>query len=215
MPRQPLRASDGDLFKAFASGQASIVTDEIETITETGILLKSGQELEADIIVTATGLNLQMLGGMQLSVDGESCGLHDRMIYKAVLVEDIPNCAWLFGYINAPWTLKSDIAGGYLCRLFQHMDSNGYTVATPRDVENCATDAAVMDALKSGYVARAKDMIPRQGSKGPWKMLHHYEKDCRMLLEDPGRRRCAFLQRDDGRGGCLRSPKAGVWLAST
>ncbi len=176
---------DGDLFKVLASGKASVVTDEIETFTQTGILLKSGRELEADIVVTATGLNLQMLGGMQLSVDGETCELPERMTYKGVLVEGIPNLASVFGYINASWTLKSDIAGAYLCRLFKHMDDNGYTVATARDVEGCATDDGVLDQLQSGYVQRAKDITPRQGSKLPWKVLMHYEKDSKMLLDDP------------------------------
>jgi monooxygenase len=176
--------ADGDLFKVLASGEASVVTDQIETFTEMGVLLKSGQELEADIIVTATGLKLQMLGGMQLSVDGEARELHDQMTYKGVLVEDIPNMAWVFGYTNAPWTLKSDIAGAYLCRLFEHMDDNGYTVATARDVEGCATDDGMLDQLQSGYVQRAKDIMPRQGSKLPWKVLMHYEKDSRMLLHD-------------------------------
>jgi monooxygenase len=175
---------DGDLFKVLASGEASVVTDQIETFTETGILLKSGRELEADIIVTATGLNLQMLGGMQLSVDGEARELHDQMTYKGVLVEDIPNMAWVFGYTNAPWTLKSDITGAYLCRLFKHMDDNGYTVATARDVEGCATDDGMLDQLQSGYVQRAKGVMPRQGSKLPWKVLMHYEKDSKMLLDD-------------------------------
>ena len=176
---------DGDLFDVLRSGEASVVTDEIETFTENGILLKSGRELEADIIVTATGLNLQMLGGMQLSVDGEARELHDQMTYKGVLVEDIPNLAWMFGYTNAPWTLKSDIAGAYLCRLFRHMDDNGYAVATARDVEDCALDDGMLDSLQSGYVQRAKDIMPRQGSKLPWKVLMHYEKDSRMLLEEP------------------------------
>ena len=175
--RRPVRRAE--------PGEASVVTDEIETFTETGILLKSGRELEADIIVTATGLNLQMLGGMQLSVDGEARELHDQMTYKGVLVEDIPNLAWMFGYTNAPWTLKSDIAGDYLCRLFRHMDDNGYAVATPRDVEGCALDDGMLDQLQSGYVQRAKDVMPRQGSKLPWKVLMHYEKDSRMLLEEP------------------------------
>jgi monooxygenase len=143
---------DGDLFDVLRSGQASVVTDEIETFTETGILLKSGREIEADIIVTATGLNLQMLGGMRLSVDGEERELHDQMTYKGVLVQDMPNMAWMFGYTNAPWTLKSDIAGAYLCRLFKHMDENGYAVATPRDAENCATDDGMLDQVQSGYV---------------------------------------------------------------
>ena len=176
---------DGDLFDVLASGQASVVTDEIETFTETGILLKSGRHLEADIIVTATGLNLQMLGGMQLSVDGEARALHDQMTYKGILVEDIPNLAWMFGYTNAPWTLKSDIAGEYLVRLFRHMDDNGLAVATPRDVEGCALDDGMLDQLQSGYVQRAKDVMPRQGSKLPWKVLMHFEKDSKMLLEDP------------------------------
>jgi cation diffusion facilitator CzcD-associated flavoprotein CzcO len=176
---------DGDLFKVLASGEASVVTDRIETFTETGLLLKSGRQLEADIIVAATGFNVQMLGGMQLSVDGEARELHDRMTYKGVLVEDIPNMAWVFGYTNATWTLKADIAGAYLCRLLKHMDDNGYTVATARDVEGCATDGGMFDQLRSGYVQRAKDIMPRQGTKLPWKVLMHYEKDCKMLLDDP------------------------------
>jgi len=176
---------DGDLFDVLRSGEASVVTDEIETFTETGILLKSGRHLEADIIVTATGLNLQMLGGMALSVDGEARALHDQMTYKGILVEDIPNLAWMFGYTNAPWTLKSDIAGEYLVRLFRHMDDNGLAVATPRDVEGCALDDGMLDQLQSGYVQRAKDVMPRQGSKLPWKVLMHFEKDSKMLLDEP------------------------------
>ena len=175
---------NADLFKVLASGAASVVTDQIDTFTEKGILLKSGRELEADIIVTATGLNIQMLGGMQLSVDGEPRELHDQMTYKGVLVENIPNLAWVFGYTNAPWTLKSDIAGAYLCRLFKHMDDNGHTVATPRDDEDSAMDIGMLDQLQSGYVQRAKDTLPRQGSKLPWRVLMHYKKDSKMLLED-------------------------------
>jgi monooxygenase len=176
---------DGDLFKVLASGQASVVTDEIDTFTPTGILLKSGRQLEADIIVTATGLDVQMLGGMELSVDGETRKLHDQMTYKGVLVENIPNLAWVFGYTNAPWTLKSDIAGAYLCRLFKHMDDNGRTVATPRDLEDSAMDIGMLDQLQSGYVQRAKDTLPRQGSRYPWKVLMHYGEDSKMLLDDP------------------------------
>ncbi len=178
-------ASDGDFFKVLASGEASIVTDEIETFTEKGILLKSGRELEADVIVTATGLNLQMLGGMQLSVDGERRDFGHQMTYKSVLVQDIPNFAWFFGYTNAAFTLKADIAAGYLCRLFTYMDANGYAVATPRDAGSCVTNAGVLDDFQSGYVQRSKGMMPRQGSKLPWKILMHYEKDRRMLLKDP------------------------------
>ena len=176
---------DGDLFKVLASGEASVVTDQIETLTQTGILLKSGRELEADIIVTATGLNVQMMGGMQLSVDGEAREMHERMTYKGVLMQDIPNMAFVFGYTHLPWTLKADIAGAYLCRLLKHMDDNGYTVATARDVEGCATDDPMISELQSGYVLRAKDIMPRQGSKLPWKVLMNYEKDSKMLLGDP------------------------------
>jgi monooxygenase len=176
---------DGDLFKVLASGQASVVTDQIDTFTETGILLRSGQELEADIIITATGLNLQMLGGVQLSVDGQPRQMCDRMTYKGVLVEDIPNLAWIIGYTNASWTLKADIAGAYLCRLFTYMDDNGYTVAMPHDGEGCALDIGMFDQLNSGYVKRGDDALPRQGSKLPWKVLMHYKKDSKILLEDP------------------------------
>jgi monooxygenase len=176
---------DGDLFDVLASGEASVVTDEIETFTETGILLKSGRELEADIIVTATGLNLQMLGGMALSVDGEAREMHDAMTYKGVLLQDLPNMAFMFGYTNAPWTLKSDMAGEYLVRLMRHMDDNGLAVATPRDVEGCATADGMLDQLQSGYVQRGKDVMPRQGTKLPWQVLMHYEKDSRMLLDEP------------------------------
>jgi monooxygenase len=176
---------NGDLFTALASGEASIVTDHIETFTANGILLKSGRELEADIIVAATGLDIQMLGGMELSVDGDARKLNDQMTYKGVLVENIPNLAWVFGYTNAPWTLKSDIAGEYLCRLFKHMDDNGHTVATPLDIEDSAMDIGMLDQLQSGYVQRAKDTLPRQGSRHPWKVLMHYRKDSKMLLHDP------------------------------
>ncbi len=176
---------NGDLFKVLASGDASVVTDEIDTFTEKGILLKSGRELEADIVVTATGLNIQMLGGMKLSVDGEARDLHDQMTYKGVLVEDVPNMAVVLGYTNASWTLKADLAGAYLCRLFKYMDENGYAVATPRDVDGCAMDIGMFDQLNSGYVQRGQDVLPRQGSKHPWKVLMHYEKDSKILLEDP------------------------------
>ncbi|OBF95497.1 FAD-containing monooxygenase EthA [Mycobacterium sp. 852002-51152_SCH6134967] len=176
---------NGDLFKTLKSGKASVVTDQIDTFTETGIVLKSGQEVEADIIVTATGLNVQMLGGMKLIVDGRPRELSEQMTYKAVLVEDIPNLAWIVGYTNASWTLKADIAASYLCRLLRHMDEKGHTVATPRDIDGSRLDVGMFDQLNSGYVQRAKDTLPRQGSRHPWKVLMHYEKDSIMLLDEP------------------------------
>ena len=176
---------DADLFTALRKGQASMVTDHIDTFTETGIRLKSGQELQADIIVTATGLNVQMLGGMQLSVDGEARPMNRQMTYKGVLVQDLPNMAWIFGYTNAPWTLKSDLAAEYLCRLMRHMDSHGLEIAVPRDAEGCALDAGIMDALRSGYVQRSKETQPRQGSKLPWRVLNHLGRDRKMLRDEP------------------------------
>jgi cation diffusion facilitator CzcD-associated flavoprotein CzcO len=178
-------ASDGDFFKTLASGRSSIATDEIETFTENGILLKSGRELTADLVVTATGLNLRTMGGMRLSVDSEPRELHNQMTYKSVMVQDVPNFAYLFGYTNAAYTLKSDLAGAYLCRLIQHMDANGHTVATPQDSTDCSTNECVFDDLQSGYVKRAENVMPRQGTAVPWKTLMHYEKDRRLLLDDP------------------------------
>jgi len=176
---------DGDLFEALASGQASVVTDHIDTFTSTGIRLKSGEELEADVIVTATGLKVQMLGGLQLSVDGRPRELSDQLTYQSVLVEDLPNLAWIFGYTNAPWTLKSDIAGEYLVRLLQHMQAHGQAVATPVDTQGCSLGIGMLDGLQSGYVQRAKDTLPRQGSREPWKVLMHYGQDIKLLLETP------------------------------
>ncbi len=176
---------DGDLFVALREKRASMVTDHIDTFTEQGVRLKSGDEIQADIIVTATGLNLQMLGGMELKIDGETTPLNRQMTYKGALVENIPNFMWVFGYTNAPWTLKSDIAGRYLCRLFDYMDQRGLAVVTPRDAQGNATDDGILDTLQSGYVQRGKACLPRQGRKGPWRVLMHYGKDKKALLEHP------------------------------
>lgn len=176
---------DADLFEKLKSGKASIVTDHVETFTETGLQLKSGQHLDADIIVTATGLNIQMLGGMTLSVDGEMQNPHDRMTYKGVLVQDIPNLACMFGYANAPWTLKVDLVAAYLCRLFKHMDTRGHTVAMPHDDENNTVDENILGELSSGYIRRGDATMPRQGRAYPWRVLHHYGRDKAMLLKHP------------------------------
>lgn len=175
---------NADLFAALKSGQASVVTDQIESFTETGIRLKSGKLLEADIVVSATGLNVQMLGGTEVSLDGKTKSVASSMMYKGVLVQDMPNFACIFGYINAPWTLKADIASSYVCRLLNHMDRNGIKVATPRDLEGSALDDTIMGGLSSGYVRRARDTLPRQGRKLPWAVLHDYKRDKVMLLND-------------------------------
>lgn len=176
---------DADLFEALKSGKASVVTDRIESFTETGIRLASGQTVEADIIVTATGLNLQALGGVALSVDGEPRNAHDLMTYKGVLVQDMPNLASVFGYTNAPWTLKADLAGTYLCRLLGYMDKRGYAVVIPRDADDCRIDSSILGSLSSGYVQRGDSTLPRQGSKYPWQVTHHFGRDSEMLLNQP------------------------------
>ncbi len=176
---------DSDFFKALQSGRAEIITDEIERFTETGILLKSGQQLEADIIVTATGLNLQVLGGAELYVDGEKVDIGKRMTYKAVLVERVPNMAVLFGYTNASWTLKIDLACQYLIRLIGYMNKHDHRVAMPT-TDNSHNKVqiqpdTVMGALSSGYVRRAKDALPKQGDRYPWRVTNNYLKDRLML----------------------------------
>jgi len=176
---------DGDLFKVLREGKASVATDHIDSFNATGIRLKSGRQLDADIIVTATGLSLQMLGGVELVVDGTPRPLQRQMTYKGVLVQDMPNLAWIFGYTNASWTLKSDLAGAYLARLLRHMDEQGVDVVTPCDDEGNAMDQGMLDTLQSGYVQRAKDLLPRQGRKLPWKVLMNYAHDTRALLKAP------------------------------
>lgn len=176
---------DGDLFKVLREGKASVVTDHIERFTEDGIRLKSGQHLQADIVVSATGLELQSLGGMALVVDGQPCAIDQRMTYKGVLLQDVPNMAWLFGYINAPWTVKVDMAAAYVCRLLDHMQREGASVVTPRAPAGEMQDDTIMGALQSGYMKRGQAMLPRQGRSGPWRVLHDVQADRAMLLKAP------------------------------
>ncbi|MEE4025479.1 NAD(P)/FAD-dependent oxidoreductase [Gordonia sp. PKS22-38] len=176
---------NGDLFAALRDGRASVVTDHIDTFTDKGIRLRSGDELEADLVITATGLTIQMLGGVELIVDGQARRFEDQLTYKATLIEGIPNFGWVFGYTNAPWTLKSDIAATYLCRLLTHMADNGHTVVVPRDTDDQSLGIGMLDALQSGYVQRAKDTLPRQGRSGPWQVRMHYGQDKKMLLDEP------------------------------
>lgn len=176
---------DGDLFKAIRHGKASVETDHIDHFTETGVQLKSGKHLDADIIVTATGLQIQLLGGMTLFKDGEEIQSNAMMTYKAVLAENMPNVAWIFGYTNASWTLKADISAMYLCRLFNYMDENNFHVAIPENSTEQALDETVMDDMNSGYIQRAKDVLPKQGSGHPWRVLNKYEVDKQTLVHDP------------------------------
>ena len=176
---------DGDLFQVLKSGRASIVTDRIERFTETGIRLASGTELEADLIVPATGLDLQMLGGVAVSVDGEPVVMKDKIIYKNVLVEGVPNAGMIFGYTNISWTLKVDIAAEYLCRLMNLMDRRGHQVVVARDTENSRGEETILGSLDAGYIKRAADRLPRQGTHGPWKSNQNYLEDVKVLRFEP------------------------------
>ncbi|ARU58996.1 cyclohexanone monooxygenase [Oleiphilus messinensis] len=177
--------ADGDLFKAIRKGKVTMATDQIERFTAGGIQLKSGKQLEADIIITATGLDLQMLGGINLQIDEEPVDFPSTMVYKNVLVEGIPNAGMIFGYTNLPWTLKADIASEYLCRLIKYMDANGYRQVVPVDQDNCKTESTMLTALNSGYVKRAQDRLPRQGSKAPWTVSQDYHQDSEDLRKAP------------------------------
>jgi cation diffusion facilitator CzcD-associated flavoprotein CzcO len=176
---------DADLFRVIREGKASVVTDHIETFTESGIRLRSGETLEADIVVSATGLDVTLMGDMRIVVDGETRPANEVMTYKGLLIEDVPNLAVIFGYTNASWTLKVDIAADYLCRLLNHMDAKGYRFAVPRDEEDCKEEIPVMGELNSGYLRRASHRLPRQGRKFPWRTLNNYGRDKKILLKDP------------------------------
>jgi cation diffusion facilitator CzcD-associated flavoprotein CzcO len=167
---------DGDLFKAIRHGSASVVTDRIDTFTEKGIRLESGNELEADIIVTATGLNLLAFGGMDVAVDGEEINLPDTMGYKGMMLSGVPNLAVAFGYTNASWTLKCDLTCGYVCRLLNHMDAHGYDRCTPQNDDPSVKPQPMID-FSSGYVLRSIDKFPKQGSKAPWRLYQNYALD--------------------------------------
>ena len=176
---------DADLFEAIKAGKAAVVTAEIEAFTEGGIRLKSGAELPADIIVTATGLQVQALGSVQLSVDGQPYEVNRHMTYKAVLPEGLPNFACIFGYSNVSWTLKVDIAAAYLCRLLRHMRAGRHEIFVARAPRDAVPEGSVFDSLTSGYVRRGQDQLPRQGRAAPWRVTHDYLRDREMLLREP------------------------------
>jgi monooxygenase len=180
---------DGDLFAAISAGRASVVTDRIETFTERGLRLASGNELEADIVVTATGLNLLPLGGLQLSVDGRDVDVSETVGYKGLMFSGVPNLVATLGYTNASWTLKCDLTCEYVCRMLQHMDAHGYRQVTPREPDPSVPRRPFID-LASGYVLRAVDRFPKQGARPPWRLHQNYARDILMLrhgpLEDEG-----------------------------
>jgi cation diffusion facilitator CzcD-associated flavoprotein CzcO len=173
---------DGDLFRAMRRGQASVVTDTIETFTEKGIRLTSGEELEADIIVTATGLKLLPFGGIDLEVDGKPVVLNDAMTYKALMLSDVPNFVYTIGYTNASWTLKADLVSDFVVRLLGHLDRHGYrTFVAAKDPS--VGERPFMD-FSSGYVLRALDELPKQGDRAPWLLKQNYLTDLRTIRND-------------------------------
>lgn len=178
---------DGDLFRTIRKGAASVVTDGIESFTEKGLKLTSGAELEADVIVTATGLNLLLVGGMSIAVDGREIDLAQTVGYKGMMFSGVPNMAVTIGYTNASWTLKGDLAAEYVCRLINHMDAHGYRQVTPRAPDPSQPTEPFID-LASGYVLRSIDKLPKQGSTTPWRLHQNYARDIVMLrygsLED-------------------------------
>jgi monooxygenase len=167
---------DGDLFAAIGSGRVSVVTDEIERFTATGLRLKSGAELPADLVVAATGLTMKLLGGIALSVDGEAVNVADRFVYKGMMLNGVPNLALSFGYINASWTLKCDLTALYVCRLLKFMDRRGYAACAPR-LPDPAPERKPMLDFTSGYVRRAEGLLPAQGGKAPWRVHQNYFRD--------------------------------------
>jgi monooxygenase len=174
---------DGDLFKALRAGTASVVTDHVDTFTETGIRLRSGEELEADVVVTATGLTLKAMGGVELTVDGAPVKMPETLTYKALMLSDVPNFAFTIGYTNASWTLKADLVADFVCRLLAHMDEHGVRRAVaPRDP---SVGEERLITFSSGYILRALDELPKQGDREPWKLRQNYLKDLRSINHQP------------------------------
>jgi monooxygenase len=173
-------APDGDFFRVLRDRSASIVTDEIVSFTRTGVQLASGAHLEADTIISATGLQLRLLSGVELVVDGATVNLADTLAYKGMMLSDVPNLVSAFGYTNASWTLKTDLTADYACRLLQYMDRHGFRQCTPRRTDPSVTELPVLD-FTSGYVRRALAHLPKQGSKIPWRVHQNYLRDLAML----------------------------------
>jgi monooxygenase len=175
---------DADMFEAIKSTRAGIVTDQIETFTEKGILLKSGMELEADIIITATGLVMQAFGGIELAVDGRPVDPAKSLAYKGVMLSDVPNLASVFGYINASWTLKADLICNYVCRLLNFMDRRGVRKVMPK-APNESAAAPFVQNFTPGYIQRSLAAWPKQGAKAPWRVYQNYFRDIISLKWKP------------------------------
>jgi cation diffusion facilitator CzcD-associated flavoprotein CzcO len=175
---------DSNLFRSIREGRASVVTDQIESFTETGLLLRGGQRLDADIIVTATGLVLKLMSGLQLFVDGEPVDISRRLVFKGMMYSDVPNLAFAIGYTNASWTLKCDLTAEYVCRLLKHMDRRGYDWCAARRRDPTLREEPIVN-FTSGYVQRALHTLPRQGSRRPWRLYQNYALDLLTLRHGP------------------------------
>jgi monooxygenase len=179
---------NGDMFRILKQGKASIVTDHIDHITENGIKLKSGKELLADIIISATGLNLQLFGGMQVTVDGKALEMKDTVSYKGLMFSNIPNLSNTMGYTNASWTLKADLIAEYVCRLLKHMDETGTRICAPLLKDASEIGLSPFMDMTSGYFQRSIHSLPQTGTKAPWNLFQNYALDMNLLrngtLED-------------------------------
>jgi len=167
---------DGDLFRVIKDGHASVATGRIATFTEHGVRLESGEELDADIVVTATGLQLIAFGGAELAVDSKPVALPETMAYKGMMLSGIPNFAFTVGCTNASWTLKADLVSAFVCRLLRHMDNRGYDVAVPVNEDPGLARRPLLD-FSAGYVLRSIDQFPRAGDRTPWRLGMSYFHD--------------------------------------
>ncbi|HEY1591002.1 MAG TPA: NAD(P)/FAD-dependent oxidoreductase [Solirubrobacteraceae bacterium] len=202
---------DSDLFEAIGRGQASVVTDTVKSFTENGIALGSGAELEADVIVTATGLNMLLLGGLSVVVDDEEVDFANTMTYRGMMATGVPNAAFALGYTNASWTLKCDLTHEYVCRLLNHMDQHGYTQCVPENHDPTVTPQPMID-FSSGYIQRSIDKFPKQGSRAPWRLYQNYALDIRSLRRSPLEDGALQFHRGDARAAV--SPPAEVGAAA-
>jgi len=182
---------DSDLFKSISSGKASVITDQIDTITESGVKLKSGQHLEADIIVSATGLRMLALGAVNLAIDGAPVDIGKAFIYKGTMLSNVPNFAFCLGYTNASWTLRADLASTFVCRVLNYMDRHGYRTCAPV-WDTASLEAKPLLSLTSGYVLRAAENLPKQAGAEPWLLRQNYILD--MLTMKLGRLRDGILK---------------------
>ncbi|MDA0371639.1 MAG: NAD(P)/FAD-dependent oxidoreductase, partial [Actinobacteria bacterium] len=178
---------NGDLFEAINSGKASVVTEHIDTFTENGILLKSGQELQADIIVTATGLNLVTLGEVEIEVDGHTIDFSHTWTYRGMAYSDVPNLVSTFGYINASWTLRADLVSTYVCKLLNHMRATNTSQATPRlrPQDRDMTPRPWIENFSAGYMQRVMNQMPKQGDLEPWTNPQRFELEKKIIGRQP------------------------------